>query len=139
MGLPSVWGATPRATMRGDWGEDVATMESAADIRQPELGPIQLKNRRPGFVQGKREQSVVRPYVARLRCRDQQRPPPASDTGIDHGEMHGTRRKKRGRAAKHILGAAHVLRGDLVAKINQADVRGNAQDHAFHGSHVAIG
>ena len=53
--------------------------------------------------------------------------------------MHGTSGKERGRAAKHIFGAAHVLRCDLVAQINQADVWGNAQNHAFHGSHVAIG
>ncbi len=53
--------------------------------------------------------------------------------------MYGTSRKERGSAAKHIFGAAHVLRRDLVAQINQADVRGDAQDHAFHGSHVAIG
>ena len=52
--------------VRGDWGEDVATMESAADIWQPELGLIQLKDCRSGLIQGKREQSVVWTYVASL-------------------------------------------------------------------------
>ncbi len=53
-------GRNPARHVRGGRGEDVATMKSTADIRQPELGPIQFKNRRPGFFQGKREQPVVR-------------------------------------------------------------------------------
>ena len=64
-------GRNPARQMRGDWGEDVATMESAADIWQPELGLIQLKDCRLGLIQGKREQSVVWTYVDRLRCRGQ--------------------------------------------------------------------
>ena len=39
----------PARHVRSDRGEDIATMKSAADVRQPELGPIQLKSlrRRP--------------------------------------------------------------------------------------------
>ena len=40
---------------------------------------------------------------------------------------------------KHICGLTHVLGRDLVGQIHEADVRRDAEDHAFHDADKAVG
>ena len=121
------------------WGEDVSAMKCPADLWQPEARLIELPGLRARFSQRGAEDAVVRADVGGAFGGDEQGTPRAPHAGIDHGQVDRRFREVGCGTGKHICGLTHVLGRDLVGQIHEADVRRDAEDHAFHDADKAVG
>ena len=114
--------------MRGRWGEDIATLERGARGLAPELRVRQLVRGLDRVRVGEeREQAVVRTHHALCGHLHGDRPTVAADAGVDNGEVHRARGKRRDGAREEQRTLDHVVRRDLVREVVDAQARAAAR------------
>jgi len=129
--------------VRADRGEDISSVEGAADVLQPVARLVKryevclLPGSAGGFDE-RGEDAVIGTHkvlTAQLRRHGS---PAGSHTWVDNCDMHRARREEWRRARQGNGAFQHILRGDPMADVG--DLRGGADapDDALHRSDKAV-
>lgn len=123
----------------GDWGEDVAAMESGGGIREPIARLIEMADLCRSVGESEREEAIIGADEEVTGCFDEERAALTADSRVDDGDVD----RGFGELAPRLLEEKSAFEntecGDFMGDVNDQRLRRDGEDYAFHDGDEVIG